>query len=57
MSDEEFMKRLRARFIEIAGEGTDGIADGCTVAEWRRGSFGDDPEGAADEEMSYWEPA
>jgi len=53
MSDEEFMRRLRARFIAVAGEGADVVADATTVEEWREG-FEDDPEGSADEEMSYW---
>lgn len=57
LSDEEFMRRLRARFIERAGEGADEAADGCDVETWRDGAYENDPEGAADEEMSYWEPS
>lgn len=52
--EEEWMRRLRARFVAIAGEGADAVADAVTYAEWADG-FEDDPEGAADEEMSYWE--
>lgn len=55
MSEAEWMKRLRARFIERCGEGADAVWDCVTFAEWSDG-FEDDPEGAADEEMSNWEP-
>jgi hypothetical protein len=54
ISDEEFMRRLRARFIEVAGEGADEVADNADIVDWRDG-FEDDPEGAADSEMSYWD--
>jgi hypothetical protein len=54
--EEEWMRRLRARFIQRAGDGADAVADAVTFAEWSDG-FEDDPEGAADEEMSYWEAA
>ena len=57
LTDEEFMRRLRARFIERAGEGADAVADGCSVFEWRDGAYENEPEDAADEEMSYWEPS
>lgn len=55
LSDEEFMRRLRARFIEVAGEGSDAVADAATVAEWRSGEmFENEPEASADEEMDCW---
>lgn len=54
ISDEEFMRRLRARFIEAAGEEAGEAADGCDVEVWRE-NFEDNPEDAANEEMSYWE--
>lgn len=54
LSDDEYMRRLRARFIERAGEGADAVADAVSVTEWREG-FDNEPEDAADEEMSYWE--
>lgn len=54
LTEEEWMRRLRARFLERAGEGADAVADTVTYEEWREG-FEGDPEGAADEEMSYWE--
>jgi hypothetical protein len=52
--EEEWMRRLRARFIERAGDGADAVADCASYAEWCDG-FEDDPESAADEEMSYWD--
>lgn len=48
------MRRLRARFIERAGEGADAVADNATVEEWRSGVCENAPEDAADEEMEYW---
>jgi hypothetical protein len=53
LSNAEFMRRLRARFIERGGEGADEVADSVTVGEWRE-AFANEPEEAADEEMSYW---
>lgn len=53
LTDAEFMRRLRARFIEQAGEWADAVADSVTVGEWRE-AFDNEPEDAADEEMSYW---
>lgn len=53
LTDAEFMRRLKARLIERGGEGADEVADGVDVTEWRM-DFENDPEGAADEEMSYW---
>lgn len=55
LSDEEFMRRLRARFVQCAGEGSDAVADSLEVETWRSGDFENDPEGSADEEMTYWE--
>lgn len=52
LTDEEYMRRLRARFIERAGEGADVVVEGCSVAEWRE--MNDVPEDAADDEMEYW---
>lgn len=54
MTDDEYMRRLRARFVERGGEGADAVADGVDVDTWRKDDFADDPEGAADEEMDYW---
>lgn len=54
LSDEEFMRRLRAHFVERAGPGADAIADSLPVAEWRVDNFENEPEDAADEEMSCW---
>lgn len=54
LSDDEFMRRLRARFIERGGDGADAVADNVTVVEWRVEPYENEPEDAADEEMSYW---
>lgn len=54
LSDEEYMRRLRDRFVRVGGAGADEVADAVSIAEWRRDEFENDPEGAADEEMSYW---
>lgn len=54
--EAEWMDRLRKRFAERAAmsdEGVRAVSDACTFEEWSDG-FEDDPEGAADEEMSYW---
>lgn len=53
LSDKEFMRRLRARLVERGGEGAEAVADAVTVGEWRE-CFENEPEAAADEEMSYW---
>lgn len=53
LTDEEFMRRLRARFVEVAGDGADAVADNAEIADWRDG-YENDPEGAADSEMEYW---
>lgn len=53
LEEAEFMRRLRAKFVEVAGDGADAVADSVSFAEWSDG-FEDDPEGAALEEMSYW---
>lgn len=53
LTEDEWMRRLRARLLERGGDGADQVADCCSYAEWREG-FENDPEGAADEEMSYW---
>jgi len=55
LTDEEFMRRLRARFIERGGEGADAVADAVEVATWRESPFEDFPEDSADEEMSCWD--
>lgn len=54
LSDEEFMRRLRARFVERGGEGAEEVSETLPVDAWRE-EFDNDPEAAADEEMSYWE--
>lgn len=54
LAEADFMRRLRARFVERAGEGADDAADAVDFEQWSEG-WENDPEGAADEEMSYWE--
>lgn len=54
LSDDEFMRRLRARFTERGGEGAEEVSETVPVDTWRE-EFDNDPEAAADEEMSYWE--
>lgn len=54
LSDEEFIRRLRARFIERAGDGADACWDAVSVETWRQSPFENEPEDAADEEMSEW---
>lgn len=60
MDEAEWMRRYKQRFITVAEMAPDVVdrmvnADGRPFAELAEG-FEDDPEGAADEEMSYWEP-
>ena len=55
---EEWLARYKQRFVERAGL-TPEQALALTEAnpfEILSEYFEDDPEGAADEEMSYWEP-
>lgn len=57
-TQEEWLRRYRQRFIDRA-ELSETQADACASAESFEvlsEMFEDDPEGAADEEMSYWEP-
>lgn len=54
--ETEWLRRYKARFIVVAGL-TPEQAEACANAESFEvlsESFEDDPEGAADEEMSYW---
>jgi hypothetical protein len=56
LSRDEWWARYKQRFIDRAGL-TDAQAQGCVDAvsyEEVSDMFEDDPEGAADEEMSYW---
>lgn len=54
LTDDEFMRRLRAHFIARAGDGADAVVDCVDVETWRQSPFENDPEEAAEEEMSYW---
>jgi hypothetical protein len=53
---EEWLARYKRRFVEIAGV-TPAQAEMFAEEPFEQISefFEDDPEGAADEEMSYWE--
>ena len=58
MTRDEWLNRYKQRFIDVVYELTPAQAQWCADAEsfevlsdW----FEDDPEGAADMEMSYWE--
>lgn len=56
MTREEWFRRYRQRFIDQANL-TEEQAQSCADAEsfeTLSEFFEDDPEGAADEEMSYW---
>ena len=56
MTREEWLQRYKQRFIDRAGLTAD-QAEACARAESFEvlsDGFEDDPEGAADSEMSYW---
>jgi hypothetical protein len=63
VSREEFERRFKARIIRKLCPVTLEEAQKMAQAEWNatdyeehsRGCYENDPEGAADEEMSYWE--
>lgn len=53
----EWLRRYRQRFMDVAGLSA-GQAEDCANAvtfEEASDSYEDDPEGAADMEMSYWD--
>lgn len=57
MTQSEWLDRYKRRFMDVA-ELTADQAQACAEAESfavLSEFFEDDPEGAADEEMSYWE--
>lgn len=56
LSQEEWLRRYKARIIDeadVTPECAQECADAATFAELAEG-WENDPEGAADEEMSYW---
>lgn len=58
MDQQEWLTRYKRRFMERANM-TEAQAEWCVEAEpfaVLSEFFEDDPEGAADEEMSCWEP-
>ena len=62
LSSDEYERRFKARIVErLTGGWTPASAAEAAQAEWDSVSFEDhavsfenDPEGAADEELSYW---
>ena len=57
LSQDEWLRRYKQRFIDVVGM-TQAHADECAEAESFEvlsEYFKDDPEGAADSEMSYWD--
>lgn len=57
MTEQEWLDRYKQHFIEIA-KVTPAHAEDCAKAESfavLSDGFENDPEGAADSEMSYWE--
>lgn len=58
MGKQEWLDRYAAHIVKVAGVTAEHAAK-CAKAEPYEvlsEMFADDPEGAADEEMSYWEP-
>lgn len=58
MTEQEWLDRYQRRFVEVVGL-TESQAKSCAEAETfdvLSDGFEDDPEAAADSEMSYWEP-
>lgn len=57
MHQDEWLARYKRRFVNVAGL-TESQAEACGNAESFEvlsEGFENDPEGAADEELSYWE--
>jgi len=57
MTDEDWSARYKARLIagsRVDEDTAQDCLDACPLDELKD-SFEDDPEGAANEEMSYWE--
>lgn len=52
LTEKEWIRRYRQRFIDRSGCGDPADAETFEVVSE---GFENDPEGAADEEMSYWE--
>lgn len=54
LTDDQFMDRLRKRFVERAGDGADAVAEAVSTDVWRSDDHENDPEGADDDEMDSW---
>lgn len=54
---EEWLRRYQQRFVDVAGLSAEQAADVAATETFERLSedYEDDPEGAADMEMSYWD--
>ncbi len=57
LTEQEWLKRYQQRFVDVAGLTLE-QASQCAIAESfdvLSDGFENDPEGAADSEMSYWD--
>jgi hypothetical protein len=57
MTQEEWLERYQRRFIEVAGVTASQATALANTEDFSALSefYEDDPEGAADDEMSYWD--
>lgn len=57
LTEEEWLQRYQQRFIDVAGVSSAQARAAAKAESFHVLShmFEDDPEGAADSEMSYWE--
>ena len=55
MNKEEWLKRCEAQFNKCVDGGKYDFRDAAEVCYDMHDDFPDDPEGAADTEMSYWD--
>lgn len=61
MTKEEWLQRCAAQYVKVGAiesiEDAMPIAEGCydAMSQFVDDDYADDPEGAADEDMSYWD--
>jgi len=58
IDNTEWGRRFVARIVERSGaseEAAQMTLDAVPMSDWRDGEFDEDPEGAAEEEMSNWD--
>ena len=57
LDKQEWLRRYQQRFVDVAKLDADAARQcaECETFERLSEGFEDDPEGAADEEMSYWD--